>query len=457
MTDSKQLGDSAPVHEAGKRAGSARMVLLAVGLLLIALNLRIGIASVGPVLDSIERDLGMSPSVAGLLTTIPVVAFGAFAFVTPHLTRAIGMHRLLGLTMLTATVGLVLRVHPNMTSLFVGTTVVGAAIAVANVVMPTAIKQHFDSRAGLMMGIYSTALFCGAALSSGLTLPLEKIADQPWPGALALWAIPASLACVVWLPQTLGHPRRTVATNALAGTSDDGEPSLRALLTDRVALAVTALMGLQSMSYYAMLTWIPSLLEDYGMSPQEAAWMLSYSAFPGILGSLVTPIFAKKCRPTWIPVIASVLLSGLGYIGLAFAPLSTAYASMTALGLGQGAGLSLALCYIVWRAPDTQHTGHLSTMVQGFGYLFAAFGPFAAGLLHTFTRGWNVPLSALGVMLLAQMHFGAVASRERHVLESRNKATDCESGNPVNSSTATDSIDGTHVSPRTPQRRLNLR
>jgi CP family cyanate transporter-like MFS transporter len=394
------------------------MTLLAAGLLLIALNLRIGVASVGPVLDSIERDLSMSSSVAGLLTSIPVVAFGAFAFLTPHLTRAVGLHRLLGLTMLVVAVGLVLRMQPNLASLFAGTTVVGAAIAIANVLIPAAINHDFRAYASVMMGVYSTALFCGAGLASGLTVPLERLTSQPWPRALALWAIPATIAFLAWLPQTLRSPGHHAARNALADPSDHAEPLFRALLTDRVALAVTALMGLQSAGYYAMLTWIPSLLEDHGMSPQQAGWMLSYSAFPGILASLVTPALAKRCRPTWVPVAASALLSGLGYFGLAFAPLSTAYASMSALGLGQGAGLSFALCCIVWRSPDSRHTEHVSTMVQGFGYMFAALGPVAVGVLRTSTGGWNVPLSALGVLLVAQMHVGAVASRDRHVLGS---------------------------------------
>jgi CP family cyanate transporter-like MFS transporter len=172
------------------------------------------------------------------------------------------------------------------------------------------------------------------------------------------------------------------------------------------------------MSYYAMLTWIPSLLEDHGMSPPQAGWMSSYSAFPGIVACLVTPGLARRCRPAWIPVAGAGLLTALGYFGLPFAPLSTAYASMTVLGLGQGASLSFALCCIVWRSPDSRHTGHVSTMVQGFGYMFAALGPLAVGVLRTSTGGWNVPLSALGVLLVAQMHVGALASRGRHVLGS---------------------------------------
>ncbi|MBE1610204.1 MFS transporter [Actinopolymorpha pittospori] len=394
-----------------------KIALLAVGLLLIGLNLRIGVASVGPLLGPIREDLRVSSSTVSLLTTIPVVAFGAFAFVTPRLTRAIGMHRLLGVAMLALGAGIALRLQPSLTSLFAGTLIVGAAIAVANVLMPAAIKNDFAHRAGLMMGLYSTTLFVGAALGSGLTVPLQSVTGGHWRTTLALWAIPALVAFVVWLPQTLRAPGHQPRGHDVADApSTAGEPSLRALLTDRVALAVTALMGTQSLAYYATLTWVPTLLQDHGMSAHDAGLMLSYSSFPGILASLVTPALARRMRPTWLPVAVSVTLCALAYLGLAIAPVSLAYLWMTLLGLGQGAAISLALSYIVWRSPDTHHTGQVSTMAQGFGYLFAGLGPIGLGALHTLTHGWGVPLLGLGALMVLQLVVGIPASRDRHVL-----------------------------------------
>ncbi|WP_237536021.1 MFS transporter [Streptomyces sp. SID3343] len=383
-----------------------------------ALNLRIGVASVGPVLSDIQDGLGLSEVVAGLLTTIPVVAFGAFAFVTPALSRRLGLHRLLGATMLALAAGIVMRLQPSLVGLFAGTVVIGASIAIANVIMPAAIKRDFSHRVGLMMGLYSTALSVGAALASGTTVPLLSWVGGDWRPALALWAIPALLAFLVLVPQLRHTPVRDPRTHDVADApSDAGEPSVRALTRDPVAIAVTALMGLQSMSFYAALTWIPAMFKDAGMDADTAGWMLSYSALAGMAASLVTPALAKRARPTWLPVAVAVVSTGVAFGGLAVAPMPAQYVWMTMLGLGQGASLSLSLTYIVWRSPDARHTGHVSMMAQGFGYLVAGLGPVGLGALHTATHGWRIPLTALIGLLVLQMWAGALASRERHVLD----------------------------------------
>ncbi|WP_435172746.1 CynX/NimT family MFS transporter [Actinacidiphila sp. bgisy145] len=414
-------GPSRPEHPGDRSARTpVRTAVLAGGLLLTALNLRPGVASIGPVLSSIRDDLGLPASVASLLTTIPIVAFGAFAFLTPALTRRFGMHRLLGLTMLALAAGIALRLQPSLAGLFTGTVLVGAAIAVANVVMPAAVKRDFARQSGLMMGLYSTALFVGAALASGLTAPLASAVGGSWRAALAVWAIPAVVAFGAVLPQMVRAPRRDPRTREVADVpSERGEPTFRALFKDPVAIAVTTLMGTQSLAYYACLTWLPTLLQDHGTDQHTAGWLIAYSAFPGIVAALLVPGMARRMRPTWLPVLLSVLLTGAAYLGLGTAPVAGAYVWMTLLGLGQGAAISLSLTYIVLRSPDARHTGHVSTMAQGVGYLFAGLGPVGIGLVHTLTGGWGVPLLVLGALLLLQLAGGIAASRDRHVLTSR--------------------------------------
>lgn len=297
---------------------------------------------------------------------------------TPALTRRFGMHRLLGAMMLALAAGIALRVQPSFVALILGTVIVGAAIG--NVVMPPAIKEDFSHRAGFMMGLYLTALLVGAAAASGLTVPMLPLMHGDWRAALAVWSVPAVLVAVVWIPQIRRAPGRMKTSRDVADApSDWGEPPLRSLLTSPVAIAVTTLMGLQSISYYAALTWVPTILQDAGAAPGTAGWMLSNSAFPGILASLVMPTIAKRLRPTWLPVAIAVLLTAAAYLGLAVALTGATYLWMTLLGLGQGASISLSLTYIVWRSPDTHHTGQLSTMAHGFGYLLAGLGPSASG------------------------------------------------------------------------------
>jgi CP family cyanate transporter-like MFS transporter len=394
--------------------------VLGIGLVLVALNLRIGVASVGPVLTSIRDDLGLSAPAASLLTTIPVIAFGAFAFLAPVLTRRLGMYRLLGLAMAALAAGIALRLQPSLVSLFAGTVIVGAAIAIANVVMPALIKRDFPHRIGPWMGLYSTMIFLSAAIADGLTVPLLPVVGGHWRRALALWAIPAVAAFLVWIPQLFRAPARPGPAPAAAGApAAAAEPSFRALLTDPVALALTVYMAIQCTGYYVTLTWLPTLLQDHGMAPHTAGWMLSYSAFPGIAAALVSPVLARRIRPTWIPIAVSVILYGAAYAGLAVAPLRATYLWMTLLGLGQGASISLALSYIAWRSPDVRHTAHVSTMTQGFGYLLASLGPIGIGAIHAASGSWTVPLIVLSALLVLQLIAGALASRERHVLAGR--------------------------------------
>lgn len=401
-----------------RRGGAVLAVYVGAGLLLIAFNLRIGIASVGTVLEPLQHDLGGSPAAASLLTTIPVFAFGAFAFLTPALSRRIGLHRLLGLTMAVVAIGIGLRLIPSPVALFSGTVLVGAAIAVANVGMPAAIKQDFAHRTTLMMGLYSTSLFLGAAVATAFTVPLMSAFGGSWRAALAFWLIPAAAAFLVWLPREAkkpGHlPRSGRAPDAVEELPD--ETSMRRLLRDRVAWAVTGFSGLQSLTYYAALTWIPTLLHDAGVPAHDAGLMLSYTSLPGIAAALTVPVLARR-GPSWLAVALSTVALAAGFVGVLVATDGwLPWLWMTLLGLGQGSAIALSLSYIVLRSPDARHTGHVSTMAQGIGYLLAGFGPLVIGIIHTATGGWTIAIGALLAVLVLQFATGAAAGRDRHVL-----------------------------------------
>jgi CP family cyanate transporter-like MFS transporter len=373
------------------------------------LNLRIAVAAISPVLDDIERDTGMSATIAGLLNTVPVVCYGLFALAAPLLIRRFGMRRLLLLTMTVITAGIALRLWSPLVALFAGTAIIGAGIAVGNVVVPGLIKQDFPQRAGLMTGLYSVSLFLGAATSAGATIPLEHATGLSWRPDIALWGAPAILAIAMLAPYAAAKP-------AAART---GPPPSRpkGLWSDRLAWMVTCFMGLQSLGYYSLLAWVPTLLEAHHMSASQAGWMLSYSSFPALVAALVTPILIRgRARRARILVVAAVVLCACGYLGLATAPVSLPYLWLTVLGVGQGMCLGLALSFIVARAQDVHHTAHLSTMAQSVGYLIASVGPFGLGALHDLTGGWTVPMLALTAVLVPLLIAGLGASRDRHVL-----------------------------------------
>jgi MFS transporter, CP family, cyanate transporter len=386
-------------------------VRLAVILLVSALNLRMAVAALSPVLDTVQRDLGLSSTVAGLLSTVPVICFGLFALATPRLIRRFGMERLLVLAMVVITAGIALRVFPPIAALFAGTAVLGAGIAVGNVLVPGVIKQDFAGKAGLMTGLYSVMLFVGAALPAGFTVPIMRATGLGWRPVIALWGGVAVLAVALLSPHA-ARRSRTTGTGAARHRP-------KGLWKNPLAWMVTGFMGLQSIGYYSAIAWLPTLLQDHGMSAGQAGWMLSYSSFPGLATALVTPLLIRgRSRRAAALVICTVVSCGIGYLGLASDPVPLAYLWLTVLGIGQGMAISLALGFIVARAPDAHHTAYLSTMAQSAGYLIASAGPVGIGALHDVTGGWTVPMLTLTVILIPLLVAGLGASRDRHIVGS---------------------------------------
>ncbi len=409
-------------------AGTAAAWMTAVGLLAISLNLRAAVSSIGPVIDDIRADLGFSAAAASLLTTIPVIAFGIFAFAVPWLSKRLGLRRLLGLVLVVLAVGILLRSVPGLALLFLGTCLVGAAIAVGNVVIPAVIKSDFAAKSGLMMGLYSTFIGIGASLGAGLTVPLRDSFDGSWRWALVAWAGLAVFAFLTWVPQIIrrgagGKPGGTSADEVGQGEdrisglrSGKATAGMRELLTDPVAIALTLTMGIQSMTYYASLTWVPSIFMAAGMQADKAGWMVAFTVFPATVTSLLAPVFAQRIRPTWLPMFIAVGLGMSSFVGLLFAPLAAPYVWMTFMGFAQGALLALCLSFIVWRSPSVQLTAKVSTMAQGFGYILASAGPIGMGALHSFSGGWNVPIIALLCVFAVLFVVSVLASKDGFVL-----------------------------------------
>lgn len=394
-----------PVAKAG--------LLLAAGVIVLALNLRASIVAVSPILGTIRHDTGMSTAAGGLLTTLPLLCFGLLAPLAPRLGRRFGLEPTLLATMVAICAGTALRLVPSTVALLGGTIVIGAGIAVANVLLPGVIKRDFGSRVGLMTGLYSMSLGVGAALAAGITVPLGRVAHADWRTTLALWGLLAALALIVWAPQVRHHTHQ-------AGTvvSAAARP-VRGMWRNRVAWLVTAFMGLQSLGYYATTAYLPTILTDAGLSRSLAGLMLSLANLVGIAGAFSAPVLAGRgVKPGLLAAVAAVLTAG-GLTGLVLAPIPGAYLWIVLLGFGQSASFSLALLFIVLRAPDGRHAAQLSSMAQCCGYLLAAVGPLALGAVHQVTGAWIVPLVILLALLGPQTVAGLGAARSRQAAPER--------------------------------------
>ncbi|HZB09769.1 MAG TPA: MFS transporter [Rubrobacter sp.] len=383
-----------------------RSFLLVLGIVLLAANLRPALTGVAPLIGQIRADTGISNGVAGLLTTLPLLAFGLLSPIAPRVARLFGMERVLLASLLVLAAGILLRWAGALEALFLGTVVLGAAIAVANVLLPSLVKREFPEHAGLMTSVYTTSLGISAALAAGVSVPLAQLVG--WRGALAVWVLPALLAGVAWLPQLIrsDHPADPSARNA---------PGVRDLWRSSLAWQVTLFMGLQSLSYYVTLTWLPEILQAEGMSAARAGWMLGLSQAVAIVTMFLAPMIAER-RPSQRGVVGvAVGMSGLGVLGLLVAGSTASTLWVVLLGLGQGASFSLALTFFALRAPDPGHAAALSGMAQSVGYLLAAGGPFLFGVLRDVTGAWKVPLVLLLTVTICLLIAGIGAARDAHV------------------------------------------
>jgi MFS transporter, CP family, cyanate transporter len=370
----------------------------------VALNQRPAVVAVAPVLGDLRADTGLSSALAGLLTTLPVLCFGAFAPVAPRLARRIGLETAVAFSLLLLAAGITLRLLSPVALLFAGSILAGAAIAIANVLLPAYVKREFR-RPGAVMGIYSASLNIGAAVAAGATVPLASALGVDWRTALGLWLILAVAALALWLPVAgTGRARRTREPMP----ADQGSWSL---LRQPLARQVTVFLGLQSVQFYSVSAWLPTLLADSGVPVAEGGLLLGLANVGGAVGALLAPAQAGRMHTQRPLILAVTLAYAIGLGGLLLSPAEGTLIWVAAFGLAQGSGFALALTLIVLRSPTPLVAARLGGVAQCLGYLLAALGPLALGALHDATGGWTSPVVLLLAVLVPMTWFGWGAAR----------------------------------------------
>ena len=381
----------------------------AVGIVLVAVNFRPTIVAVAPLLDEIDASVNLSAFAGGLLLTLPVLCFGLVGPTTPGLARRFGIETILGAALVAVVVGSALRLLPTVPALFGGTIAVGAGIAVGNILLPVLIKRDFPHSVGLMSGLYTLSLTGGAALAAGMTLPVAHAAGLDWNIALGGWGLLAVVGLVVLIPSTRGARFRAarLGTGVIAYVSAQ-------LMHDKVAWVMTVFFGLQSLNFYSMTTWIPTMLISYGFDPAYAGFLLSLNCLVSIIPAMLTPILVTRMnRQSMVAVVLAVLYA-ISIVGLMLAP-AAAPIWVSVLGVAQGSTLGLALTLIILRSPDANHAAQLSGMTQSWGYAMAAAGPMLLGALFDLTQSWTVPLAFLALLVIPQAITGYRAGLPRMV------------------------------------------
>ncbi|MDQ6729080.1 MAG: MFS transporter [Actinomycetota bacterium] len=381
----------------------------------VATVLRPSVVVVGPLLPRLTLDLGLGAAGAAVLTALPVVSFGLGAFIGPTLSRRLDLNGGLAAAMVVVVVGGVVRVLGGTALLFAGTLAVGLALAVGNVLLPAVVRRDFAGRIGPVTGAYTSTLALTSAIAALTAVPLADATAYGWRLPLALWGL-LGLAALWPLAHSRSHgragrrPRGDELSRPAAPAAPGGPPGPLRLLRLPATRWLTAFMGLQSIGFYTMVAWLPTLLQSHGIAPAASGALLSLATLLGIPAGLLMPVLAARMRAQGALAATATAVTAVGWLGLLAAPATGAVLWAALLGLGTGATFPVALVLIGLRSRDPATTPQLSAAVQGTGYLIAAGGPLAFGLLHQLTGSWEVPLLVLlgldGLQTLSGWHAG---------------------------------------------------
>ena len=387
----------------------AERLLVVAGIVVLAFNLRPAAVSVGPVLGDITAKgtgLGISPTTAGVLTTLPVLAFASFGAMAPWLAKVVGLHRVTLAALISVVAGLSLRAATHNVPLFLLLSLLSlSGMATANVLLPSLVKLHFPHRIGLMTSIYTTSLAVGLTLGSVLTVPLSHQLGG-WRWGLGSWAATAAIAALPWL--------LLVRHDQAPESASSRGISLRDVARTRLGWVMALFFGLQSLQAYSVFGWFAEVYRDAGFSAGTAGLLLGVITAASIPLSFWLPTWAARMeRQTWL-ILGLVLCYPVGYIGLIVAPVTGAWAWALLIGVAASV-FPVVLTLIGLRARSSAGTAALSGFTQSVGYLIAAIGPFGMGVLYDLTGGWTVPLVALTVLLVPQLITGLMAARPSYI------------------------------------------
>lgn len=404
--------------QAEKPAPRAWVVrLVVVGIVLAAVNLRPAITSLGALLEEVRDGLGMSGSVAGLLTSVPPLCFAIFGVMAPRLARRFGPSAVVCAGMFAIAAGLVVRPFTGGTAGFLVASALGLmGIAVSNVLMPVIVKRWFPDKVGTMTGLYSMALALGTSTAAAATVPVTSALGGNWKAGLAVWAVLAVAAALAWLPLVGKKDTATLAAAAspAAESAAASEGSGLRIARSRTAWALAVFFGLQATAAYITMGWMAQIFRDSGVSASTAGVLLAVTMAMGIPLGFVIPRMAARL-PSQGPMVIALGLCGLaGYAGLYFAPASGAWVWAVLLGISNCA-FPLALTMVGMRARTGVGVAKLSAFAQSTGYLISIPGPLLVGVLNQHSGGWGVPIAFMAALMVPQIVVGVFAGRNRTV------------------------------------------
>ncbi|MFI8339555.1 CynX/NimT family MFS transporter [Streptomyces sp. NPDC085639] len=396
--------------------------VLIVGIVLAALNLRPAITSLGALFEETRTGLGMSGTVAGLITSVPALCFAVFGVTAPRLSRRFGPAAVVCAGMAAVATGLLIRPFATGAAGFLAASALSlAGIALTNVLLPVIVKRYFPDRVGTMTGLYSMSLAAGTSLAAAATVPLTAALGGSWRTGLLVWAVLALVAVLPWLPVARASRRADRAATAAAAAA--AGPGARAgagadtgprVVRSRTAWALACYFGLQATGAYITMGWLPQIFRDAGVSASTAGVLLAVTMVMGVPLAFVIPGLAARMKNQGAIAVTLGLFGLIGYLGLYFAPAAGAWAWALLLGISNCA-FPLVITLIGLRAKSPAGVVKLSAFAQSTGYLISIPGPLVIGALYQHSGGWDLPLALMAALLVPQIVLGVLAGRDRTI------------------------------------------
>lgn len=398
---------SAPTRSSPEQ--TARLGFAFIGVLLIAVNLRVSFVSVGPVLTQISEDLTLSSAAAGLLTGLPLIAFAVFSPIAPGIASRLGLDRALWFSLVALSVGIVARSLPISGFIWVGTAFIGLGIAFLNVLVPSLVKRDFPTKVTKITGSYTAMQAAVAAIGAAVVVPVAQMSMSGWRLALGAWVGLALIALGVLLPwvcRPAGHTAHLALPPA----------QYRSPWASSLGWQVTLFMGLQSIAFYVLTAWLPTIEQSRGVPASTAGIHLSAFLLISVFASLIAGAVLHRGSDQRLIAFVSGALPCLTFLGLALIPsLTLLWVVLGAVGCGSLIVVALSLFSL--RTSNHPQAAALSGMAQSVGYGLGAGGPVVFGSLHDLTGDWTAPLLAIAGCMAVLAVTGLFAGRDRVVGE----------------------------------------
>lgn len=378
-------------------------------IVLIASNLRSPITSVGPVLGEISEQLKLNNFLSSMLTSIPLMVFAGLSVLVSRISQRWDITRFLFFALIILSAGLVLRVYGSISTLLLGSVLIGLGICIGNVITPGYIKNNFPKNIGLLTGIFAVSMNLTAALASGYSISIGQWTGMGWQGSLGIWLIITLLACVVIGVELIFNRRKKPPIKV------DIVNSGFAIFKSSQAWNISIFMGLQSVVYYSLISWLPSVLTDYGMVDDEPGWILFIIQMAMLPITFLGPIVANRMKDQKMLILIACVLMLLSI--LMFAWLKTDYIYVSAILLGLSNGLSFSLCILLFslRTKSSKNAIKISGMAQSIGYFIAAFGPPIFGKLHDWDGSWQSSFYFVAFVIVFMFYFGLKAGTNKYI------------------------------------------